>query len=112
MVRKLAEYPDSPDEIIGFHAQQAAEKFLKAVLSHKNIAHRKTHDLTELIDQAKDNGIACPPELEELRSLNPYAVEYFYGDLPPEDEEPLDAVRVTKNLASVETWTVKLLGCD
>lgn len=38
------------DEIIGFHAQQASEKLLKALLMAKNIPYRKTHDLRELID--------------------------------------------------------------
>jgi HEPN domain-containing protein len=39
--------PDSDDQAIGFHAQQAIEKYLKAVLAVNQIAFRKTHDLVE-----------------------------------------------------------------
>ena len=45
------------DEIIGFHAQQAAEKMLKALLFARSIPYRKTHDLRELIDLIKDHDI-------------------------------------------------------
>jgi HEPN domain-containing protein len=33
----------APDEIIGFHAQQAVEKLIKAVLAHRAIEYRRTH---------------------------------------------------------------------
>jgi HEPN domain-containing protein len=48
------------DEIIGFHARQAAEKLLKALLMAKNILYRRTHDLRELIDLIRDNDIEFP----------------------------------------------------
>jgi HEPN domain-containing protein len=37
------------DEIIGFHAQQAVEKWLKAVLGSRGIEFEYTHDLHRLI---------------------------------------------------------------
>lgn len=37
--RKLAGDPDIDDEIVGFHAQQAVEKCLKAVLANAGAAH-------------------------------------------------------------------------
>jgi len=36
---------DFPDEIFGFHAQQAVEKALKGWLSYKLVVYPKTHDL-------------------------------------------------------------------
>ena len=50
--RTLAVLVDSPgvdDEPIGFHAQQAVEKCLKAILALHGVAFRKTHDLDELL---------------------------------------------------------------
>ncbi len=38
------------DEILGFHAQQAAEKMLKAVLACQGIEFPFTHRLADLID--------------------------------------------------------------
>src|SRR5688500_18217496 len=49
-VEKLLTDSASPDEIIGFHAQQAVEKLFKAVLAARSIHFRRTHDLVELID--------------------------------------------------------------
>ena len=62
---KLIPDPNSPDEIIGFHAQQAIEKMLKAVLASAAVRYRYTHDLVELLDLLRKNSIACPKELEE-----------------------------------------------
>lgn len=68
-----------------FHAQQAAEKSIKAFLCWHDKPFRKTHDLRELLD------LACSLEtdIEELRSaiesLTPFAWEFRY---PGESEEP------------------------
>lgn len=48
-VRLLAPNPEISDEIVGFHAQQAVEKWLKAVLGSRGIAFEYTHDLRRLI---------------------------------------------------------------
>jgi HEPN domain-containing protein len=55
VVDQLLGLADSPDEVIGFHLQQAAEKLLKAALLALGIRYRFTHNLGELI----------PPEGEE-----------------------------------------------
>jgi HEPN domain-containing protein len=80
----LIEKKEAADEIIGFHAQQVVEKLLKAVLSFRNIEYRKTHDIAELIDIVKDNGIKIPESMEDTIDLTPYAVEFRYDFLPPE----------------------------
>ena len=74
----LAHIPESDDEAVGFHAQQAVEKCLKAVLSLHQIPFRKTHDLGELIDLLSDAGKPTPPEATELEFFNPFAVIFRY----------------------------------
>lgn len=71
--------PGIADAIVGFHAQQAVEKSLKAVLSAGQVAFRRTHDLAELIDLLADRGLPAPPHAETLDTLNPYAVDARYG---------------------------------
>ena len=101
-VEKLLPDPASPDEVIGFHAQQAVEKMVKAVLSLASIRYRRTHDLTELIDLLRDHGESFPQALDDVRRLTPFATEFRYDDLPEEGEEPfdrrwaLDCVRKTR----------------
>jgi HEPN domain-containing protein len=61
-----------------FHAQQCAEKYLKARLQEANIAFSKTHDLIKLLKAV----LAAEPTwnvLEpELIPLTDFSVEYRY----------------------------------
>ena len=73
-------------DAIGFHCQQAAEKYIKAVLVHTRIEFPKTHDLGKLITLAggTENGFG---QLESAaKVLTPFAVEMRYGDEDPEAE--------------------------
>ncbi len=61
-----------------FHAQQAAEKYLKSFLASKEIAFPHSHNLSKLLDACA----AIDPSLRELSetaaTLTPYAVELRY----------------------------------
>ncbi len=107
VVDRIIDDPDSPDEIIGFHAQQAVEKLLKAVLSFHAIPYRRTHDLVELIDLLVEHDVSLPDSLEQARELTPFATEFRYDDLPGEQEPPFDrhAARayVTRTRARAES---------
>lgn len=80
---KLSGDPALHDSLAGFHAQQAVEKALKAVLSQAEVAFRRTHDLAELLDLLADSGLPAPPHADLLDELNPYAVEMRYGLVEP-----------------------------
>lgn len=68
---------------IGFHAQQAAEKFLKAYLVYHQIEFPKTHDLGELLDLLGSTDAPLAEHLREVITLNPYGVETRYpSDFP------------------------------
>lgn len=71
------------DAVVGFHAQQAVEKSIKAILSQNGIEFRRTHDLITLLDLLQDKGLPAPPNADWLDELNPYAVEARYGTLEP-----------------------------
>ncbi|HWQ96359.1 MAG TPA: HEPN domain-containing protein [Candidatus Methylomirabilis sp.] len=92
------------DEIIGFHAQQAAEKMMKALLMAKNIHYRRTHDLRELIDLIRDNGIEFPESLMEIRTLSPFAVEFRYDYIPMEEEEPFNRQKALEMVRELRKW--------
>jgi len=67
----------------GFHAQQAAEKFLKAVLVHHQIEFPKTHDLGELLELLARADAALAGSLRDATALNPFGVDARYpGELP------------------------------
>jgi len=54
-VRALEKLDTVPDEIVGFHGQQAAEKLLKAVLAARGIDFPRTHSIRFLLDQPTTN---------------------------------------------------------
>jgi HEPN domain-containing protein len=103
VLEKWRQDPDIAGEILGFHAQQAAEKMLKAILSHEGIEVPFTHRLTDLIDLGKEHGIVLPERLEDIRFLTPFAVEFRY-DLCEEDEEPVDFEAISALLKELRKW--------
>jgi HEPN domain-containing protein len=86
VLQRLSPDPLCPDEPLGFHAQQAVEKMIKAVLASASLRYPFTHDLVDLIDMIRDHGLPFPEELEEVRV---FAAELRYGD-PEGIEQPLD----------------------
>ncbi|MFQ6036180.1 MAG: HEPN domain-containing protein [Sedimentisphaerales bacterium] len=82
-----------------FHAQQAAEKALKAVLIAKGVAPPKTHNIRTLLDLLPQD-IIPPPEVEDAASLTDYDVISRYpGDFEPVDEEEYkQAVRLAETI--------------
>lgn len=76
-------------EIIGFHLQQAAEKWLKALLASLNEEYPKTHDLIRLLDLVVVHWPNLDRFREPLRPLGLYAVELRYDDVGHIDSEDL-----------------------
>lgn len=79
-VEKLAPDADIADSVVGFHAQQAVEKALKAVLAVSGDDFPWTHDLRHLMDRLETIETPLPASLREVRTLGPWAVEFRYGE--------------------------------
>ncbi len=67
--RKLSDDSEIDDEIVGFHAQQAVEKCLKAILAKHRVEVRKTHDLQVLIELLLQHHVPSPPLREGIDAL-------------------------------------------
>ena len=78
----LAEHllPDAPRfaNAIAFHCQQAAEKYLKALLTWRKADFPKTHDLDKLLDLVQPTDAALAERLRRVIALTPYGVELRY----------------------------------
>lgn len=107
---KLMPDPDSPDELIGFHAQQAVEKILKSVLALAAVRSQRTHDLAELIELVRKNGFSFPETLEEVSRLNPFATVFRYEDLPAEAQCAFDRSWALTCVRRVRGWAESVLG--
>jgi HEPN domain-containing protein len=101
-VEKLAPDAELADEIVGLHAQQAAEKYLKAVLAHRGIGYRRVHSITYLLGLLADHEVAPPPRADELETLTPWAPQARYDqDI---GDATLDREAATELVQGVRAW--------
>jgi len=95
--------PDVFLEDACFHAQQCAEKALKALLVRRQIAFPRTHVLETLLDLLKASGVDVPSGVDEAFTLTQYAVETRYpGEWEVVTDEEAHAALDTA--AQVLTW--------
>jgi HEPN domain-containing protein len=83
-----------------FHSQQAAEKYLKAYLTWRQVEFPKTHNIREILSLVKtaDKGLAT--NLLPAAALTPYGVEVRYpGDTPePTQKETEEAITLARKV--------------
>ena len=80
-------------DMICFHCQQSAEKYLKALLQELGRVVPRTHDLEALLDLVRPDHPALGSLLRTLLILNPYAVEYRYPGLSARKRQAVAALR-------------------
>lgn len=98
----------APLEIICYHCQQAAEKFLKSVIVSYGAEVEKTHDLTKLLDALKEF-IDVPEQfLDSAEILTLFGVRARYPLAIDVDESQ------TKNAIfqaeKIKTWTENIIA--
>lgn len=106
----LARLPIAGDlvlEDLCFHAQQAAEKSIKAILTAERISFPKTHNLYALFDLLPE-GTQLPPENARVARLTEYAVSTRYpgAEEPLTEEERHEALHLAE---SVLEWAEDIL---
>jgi HEPN domain-containing protein len=106
-MRTLAGNSEISDDIVGFHAEQAVEKWLKAVIGNSGVAFEYTHDLRHLVELVKTAVGEFPFDLGEVIALTEYAVPLRYDELL--DTEPLDRDRTGKLVGEIEDWAAAVL---
>ncbi|MFB3880253.1 MAG: HEPN domain-containing protein [Armatimonadota bacterium] len=66
-----------------FHAQQAAEKYIKALLAWHQVEFPKTHEIEQLLDLLTPVDAGVARSVTAAAALTSYAVDTRYpGDLP------------------------------
>jgi hypothetical protein len=102
VARKLAPDPEIDDEAVGFHAQQAIEKWLKAAMAARGLKEARIHDLGRLLELLSEAGVDLPPGADWLDDLSIYAVPLLYADLL--DAEALDREGTVALIDEVDKW--------
>lgn len=80
--------PEIDDEAVGFHAQQAIEKWIKAVMALHGLEEVRIHDLGRLLELLRGAGVELRPDVDRVDELTIYAVPMRYDELL--DAEPLE----------------------
>ncbi len=101
-VREFAANSQIADSIIGFHAQQAVEKWLKAVMALRGMRQTRIHDIDRLAAMLEEDGAELPVGRDRLDELTQYAVPLRYDELL--DAEPLDRESTAALVEEVGRW--------
>ena len=93
---------DCPCRLIAYHAQQCAEKHLKAYLVHKCIDFPYTHNIARLLELCAEHA-SWAEELTDAEELTPFAITTRY---PGEDEavsraEAVRAIEIAEHVRKV-----------
>lgn len=101
-VARLALNAEVPNDTVCFHAQQAAEKYLKGFLAFHGLKDKKTHNLNELIKDC--HSITPMPELSnlDLEKFSNYAITARYdGGFWPSDDVAEEALELALKIKHV-----------
>ena len=86
-------------DMVCFHAQQAAEKSIKALLAVKDVEYPWRHDLGELLDLLRTHYSDLDLPAEKLLALSPYAAAARYDEAwNPDIEQARQALEVAERV--------------
>lgn len=104
---RLLDEHDIPDDVLGFHVQQAVEKRLKAVLALNEVEYERTHSVSYLTALIEQCGIHLPDCREEIEELTPWAVAARYEGT---FAKVLDRAAARTLVAELRDWSRRLVN--
>jgi len=99
-IQVLRQLPEPLWEIAGFHAQQAAEKYMKAFLIHHGWKLKKTHDLTDLLSDCVSYDSGLSSLSAECQQLTPFVLAGRYPALPITEAQCRSAISAAEHIRS------------
>lgn len=106
----LAQDSEGPAWVLGFHAEQAVEKALKAVLSSREVVYPRTHNLVTLLELLRTNALDPPPDGDSLARFIPFGVAMRYEDAVSEDDLDIDVEWALAAVSRTLAWARGLVG--
>ncbi len=105
---------DGPTDTPCFHAQQAVEKALKALLTIKGVVAPRTHDLLVLLDALPEAPPTVEPYRQTLGALTAYAVEVRYPDdwYEPVREDAQNALKTAEAFVGLIVSMIEPIQTD
>ncbi|MDD2321819.1 MAG: HEPN domain-containing protein [Geobacteraceae bacterium] len=91
--REFAVQVEPNHDAVCFHAQQCAEKYLKARLIEEGLPVMRIHDLEILLNQLLPFEVGFADLLQAVRILSAMAVEVRYPGMAADEEDAAEALR-------------------
>lgn len=88
-------------DAVCYHAQQCAEKHLKAWLNERSILFQKTHDLATLLKMDAAGLSELAKQKEDLARLTSFAVAVRYPGAQADRAAAEHALRITRSVRSI-----------
>lgn len=97
--------------LIAYHAQQCAEKYLKAYLVFQSEDFPYTHNIRRLLKLCRKYA-AWPENLKDAEELTPYAITTRYPgeDMEVTEAEATSAIETARKVRNQVRTELKLLG--
>ncbi len=97
-----------PTDAVCFHAQQACEKAVKALIAATGSAPQRTHDLTTLLNDALVAGWIVDPLRQPCEIVNPYSVTARYPGvhLDPSLDEARSCAATAESVVQIATGLI------
>lgn len=109
VVARLASEGERFRDAVAFHAQQAVEKYLKALLVRHQVEFPKTHDIERLLQMLQQVEPAIVEGLTDAKWLTPFGVDIRYpADVP--ETLPGDQVRAFELAQRVKDGVMSVLA--
>jgi HEPN domain-containing protein len=91
-----------------YHAQQAAEKAIKAVYRSRGLEFRYTHDLAALLSGLRRAGVEPPGDVAEADDLTDFATEGRYPGVsaPVNEAEYRNALAIARRVVN---WAASIV---
>jgi len=110
ILMRLADDATVPIWGLGFHAQQAVEKAIKAVLTFNVVEYPRTHNLAVLVALLREHNLSIPPEPNELACLTPFGAVLRYDDTVPDSDVVLAPEWARDTVQQVIVWAEGVLA--
>ena len=105
--RRLAEIAEPVNDLICFHCQQSAEKYLKALVQELGLVVPRIHHLEKLLALVSTHDASLAKLRRTVAALNRYAVDFRY---PGEDATKRQAKAALRHAEKVRTVLRAKLG--
>jgi len=102
MIRKAMVGDDVPWDAVAFHAQQAAEKYLKGFLVARKSIVPKIHDLVALLHDCRRHDPSLEPLRTDAERLTRLGWASRYPDTPgdPEEADSREALQIAQRITA------------